>query len=249
MKKYGKIEKSVNQKSIIMKPGKTLKVCGSIIKKESLVSLKNKSLEHTHIAEANLPYANYYGRMPSKPTPNSLFLFTDRYYTLEEALWFTQNIEICEENKVDVASACLQFSTRRYPAIRLRDFPDYDHLKMLQECYIKEGMKFARKVSIEPEALVTVNKCFVLTEKEEGIYLDQTEKNEGYIVVPRRLNTEDFESLMHTVWNNGECRIFDAARGGFIIDAHVKNIVRVFSEHLDISLLKCAKKALLKHMQ
>jgi len=221
---------------------KTLKVCGSITKNESLVRLKNNTRERTWVAEANLPYANYYGRVPTKPKPNSLFLFTQRYYTLEESLRFTQNIEICEKNKVNIAAAFLQFKTHRYPAIRIRNFPDYEHLPMLQDCYMDQGLKFARKIDMEPEAIVTVNKCFSLKEKERGIFLDKEEKNEGYITVSRQLDAENFEALIHDVWNNGECWIFDGARGGFIIDGHVTDMIRVYSEHMDVHLLKCIQK-------
>jgi hypothetical protein len=232
-----------------MKSERTLKVCGSITKKESLARIKNITLEHTYVAEANLPYANYYGRVPETLQPNSLFLFTDRCYTLEEALRFTQNIDICERNKVNTASAQIQFKTHRYPAIRIRNFPDYEHLKMLQECFLKLGMKFARKISMEPEAVVTVNKCFTLEKKEEGIYFDKELPNEGYITVDKRLDYESFDRLMHDVWNNGNCKIFDGAMGGFLIDNHVTDMIRVYSEHIDVKLLKCIKKEVDKQIQ
>ena len=86
-----------------MKPEKTLKVCGSITKKEPLAPITSNILEHTVVAEANMPYSNYYGRVPDKPQPNSLFLFTERFYTLEEALRLTQNIDICAKNQVNTA--------------------------------------------------------------------------------------------------------------------------------------------------
>jgi hypothetical protein len=226
-----------------------LKVCGSITKNESLIKLKNNTLNHTCVAEAHMPYANYYGRVPENPQPNSLFLFTRRYYTLEEALRFTQNIEICEKNKVNTAAAFLQFKTHRYPAIRIRNFPDYEHLEMLQKCFMEQGVQFARKIDLEPEAVVTVNKCFFLQEKETGIYLDETEKHEGYIAISRQLNQEDFDTLVHNVWNNGNCRIFDGARGALIIDARVTEIIRVYSEHLDIEQLRCVKNEATKQMK
>lgn len=231
-----------------MKPENILKVCGSITKKESLIQLKESTLKHTFVAEANLPYANYYGRVPASGKPNSLFLFTDRYYTLEESLRFTQNIDICAKNEVNVASAFMQFKTHRYPAIRIRDFPDYEHLKMLEECYIDQGVKFARKITMEPEALVTVNKCFFLEEKENEFFLDLNEKDEGYITVSKYLDPESFESLMHDVWNNANCRAFDAAMGGFIIDGRVINIIRIYSEHLDMKTLHCIHEEVRKQM-
>ena len=124
-----------------MKPKKKLKVCGSITKKESLAKITSNIMEHTIVVEANQPYSNYYGKIPEKPEPNSLFLFTERYFTLEEALRFTQNIDICAKNKVNVASAVFLFQNIRVPAIRIKNFPDYQHIKMLQECYVRLDRK------------------------------------------------------------------------------------------------------------
>ena len=113
-----------------MKTGKKLKICGSITKIESLVYLTGNKLENTTIAEADQPYSNYYGQVPKKPEPNSLFLFSEMDYSLEEALRFTQNIDICAKNKVNAASAVIYSAHHKLPAIRIRNFPDYQHLKM-----------------------------------------------------------------------------------------------------------------------
>lgn len=229
-----------------MKPGKTLKVCGSITKKESLALVTSNIMEHTVVAEADMPYSNYYGRIPDKPQPNSLFLFTEGYYTLEEALRLTQNIDICARNKVNTASAVFLLHGHHVPAIRIRNFPDYQHLKMLQECYIKLGVKFARKVHLEKEPEVTVSKCFFLEDAGDGIFFDKQEKHEGYIILPKRLIMNEFEELMNKVRNNSDCLFFDAAIGGFIMEGHVKEMMRVYSEHLDLKMLKCIQSETLK---
>ena len=231
-----------------MESEKTLKVCGSITKRESLALITSNILEHTVVAEADMPYSNYYGGVPDKPQPNSLFLFTERFYTLEEALRLTQNIDICAKNKVNTASAVFLLQGHHVPAIRIRNFPDYQHLKMLQECYIKLGVKFARKVQLEKEPIVTVSKCFFLENKGDGIFFDKQEKHEGYIILPKRPNLPEFEGLMEKVRNNSDCLFFDAAIGGLIIDGHVQEMMRVYSEHLDLKMLKCIKHEVLKWM-
>jgi hypothetical protein len=231
-----------------MESEKTLKVCGSITKRESLALITSNILEHTVVAEADMPYSNYYGGVPDKPQPNSLFLFTERFYTLEEALRLTQNIDICAKNKVNTASAVFLLQGHHVPAIRIRNFPDYQHLKMLQECYIKLGVKFARKVQLEKEPVVTVSKCFFLENKGDGIFFDKQEKHEGYIILPKRPNLPEFEGLMEKVRNNSDCLFFDAAIGGLIIDGHVQEMMRVYSEHLDLKMLKCIKHEVLKWM-
>jgi riboflavin synthase alpha subunit len=39
---------------------------------------------------------------------------------------------------------------------------------------------------------------------------------------------------------------FDAAIGGFIMEGHVKEMMRVYSEHLDFKMLKCIQSETLK---
>lgn len=229
-----------------MKSEKSFKVCGSITKTESLAPIVSNILEHTMVVEADRPYANYYGRIPDKPQPNSIFLFTERFYTLEEAMRLTQNIDICAKNQVNTASADFLFHNHHVPAIRIRNFPDYKHLKTLQECYIKLGVKFSKKVQIEKQAVVTVSKCFHLREAGKGVFFDKMEKNEGYISIPRRPELQEFEELLEKVRNNSDCMFFDAALGGLILDGLVQDIIRIYSENLSPELLNCIRKEVLK---
>lgn len=222
-----------------MKTGKILNVCGSITKKESLVYLTGHTRTNTTIAEANQPYSNYYGQIPEKPHPNSLFLFTEMEYTLEEALRFTQNIDICAEKKVNAASAIIYSGNHRVPAIRIRNFPDYTNLIRLQECYEEQGVVFAKRKIPEPEPQIKVNKCFTMEVAGDGLYLDLDLSNEGYITLPYYPDFQEFEELLRDVRNNTSCTLFDAAYGGFILNGKVINIIRVYSGHLNLDLLKC----------
>jgi hypothetical protein len=231
-----------------MEPKKPLRVCGSITKKESLAVVTSNILDKYLVAEADQPFSGYYGRIPDQPQPDSLFLFTEKYYTLEESLRMTQNIQFCAKNKVDVASAVIQFADHCQPAIRIRNFPDYNHLAMLQKCYMEQGVKFKHKTHIEKVAIVTVTKCFSLEPVDEDIFLDNDMIYEGYITVPNYLQWPDFEELMQKVWNNSDCLLFDAAMGGFIIEGRVTDIIRIYSRHLSPELLRCVRKEILKWM-
>jgi hypothetical protein len=225
------------------------RICGSIIKREPLTQFTGAKMENTVIAEANQPYHNYYGRIPDKPQPNSLFLFTERYYTLEEALRFTQKIGICAQNKVNVASAVIHFYEKQHPAIRIRNFPDYQNIGLLQQCYSRQGMKFARRVHIENEGLMQVSKCFHVEDVGDGFYMDMDEPNEGYFVMPSYPDIEAFEQLLRNIRNNSQCPVFDAAFGGFIMNGKVVDIMRVYSGHLDMDLLYCVRNGMLRWME
>lgn len=229
-----------------MKTGKILKICGSITKKESLDYFTGDMLENSTVAEANQPYSNYYGQVPDKPRPNSLFLFTSEEYSLEECLRFTQSIDICSRNMVNAASAIVYASKTRMPAIRIRNFPDYQHIRMLQQCYLSLGVNFTKRTLFRKEALIKVNKCFKIKAAEEGFFFDLDDENEGYFTIPYAPEMESFEVLLQNIRNNSSCSLFDAAYGGLIINGKVHDIIRIYSGHIDLNMLKCIRKEALK---
>ena len=222
-----------------MKTNRIIQVCGSVIKNESIVPLHSNVLESTSVAEANEPYFSYYGSVPKNSVPNSLFLFTVPFYTLEEVLRFIQRSDACFKERINVASAVLDFGQSQYAAIRIKNFPDYKHLSQLQNCFEKAGVQFSRKAPPSGEAIVRIHKCFVIEKLEKGIYLDLDEVDKGYIQAEKLLTEEEFTEMLTQIRNNSECRLFDAAKCGIILDSEIKEVVRIYSEKLDIALLKC----------
>lgn len=229
-----------------MKKNRIIRVCGSIIKKESIVPLRVNHMENTVVAEANLPYSNYYGNVPQHPKPNSLFLFTACFYTLEEVLRFAQKTDSCLMQNINLATAVINFKNNRYPAIRIKNFPDYEHLPEIQKCLMKQGVEFAKKVQLEDEAEMRINKCFVLEKVKKRLYIDKIEKDKGYVLIDKLLTNDEFEELAIKVKNNGRCHLFDAVKCGIIHHSEVKELMRIYAENLDISLLKCIREEIQK---
>ena len=226
-----------------------IRVCGSIAKKESLIPWEKNILLNTAVAEANLPYPNYYGAVPEKAIPNSIFLFTKEYYTLEETMRFSQLMKSCVYDKFNVATACVIFQNNHYPAIRIKYLPDYQYIVKIQNCFKEQGVVFAKKINIENEAFVKINKCFILEEVDNSIYMDVEEENKGYILIDRLLTQEEFYDLLKKIRLNSNCKLFDAAKGGIIIHSEVKEIMRVYSDQLDLTLLKCIQKEIHKNLK
>lgn len=220
---------------------KHIQLSGSIAKKETLVPIQSNVLENTSVAEAALPYANYYGQLPSKAKPNSLFLFTTKFYFLEDILNRAQRIDACLIEKINIASAIIEYKNKQYSAIRIKHFPDYNQISNLQSCLIKQGIEFAPKIHLQGEVIAHINKLFSLEELEADFFKDNQEENKGYFIYGNRMSTEEFELLMKKVKNNGNCKLFDAVRGTILRNGKVFEIVRVFSEGLDLALLKCVK--------
>jgi len=224
---------------------KLIQICGAIIKEESIVPITANIMEHTWVAEANLPYSNYYGVAPfNMPTkPNSLFLFTDHYYTLEEAHRFAQLIDLCCMQILNIAVSVLEFNDGQYPAIRIKNFPDYKMIHKLQECFAEQGVKFARKIHIGNKAVIRKNKCFSLEKIDENIYLDHLQEKTAYIALPKLIKHDKYLEVIADIRNNTNCAMFDSARGAMFLDSKITDIIRIYSGQLGIDLLKCIQKS------
>ncbi|HZH72070.1 MAG TPA: hypothetical protein VFD91_06240, partial [Mariniphaga sp.] len=70
-----------------------------------------------------------------------------------------------------------------------------------------------------------------------------------YFIVPEYPEFTEFESLIQKIRNNSSCSLFDAAMGGLIINGKVFNIVRIYSEHITIDMLKLIRIEALRWME
>lgn len=217
-----------------------IQVCGTIIKEESTIPITDNIVENTCVAEANKPYSYYYGLavfdMPIKV--NSLFLFTEPYYSLQEVLRFAQLIDLPFMRSLNIAVSILEFKSGIYPAIRIKKIPDYKMIKQLQESFIKQGVKFAKKVAIGNRAIIKTNKCFKLERLEENIYIDHLQDKTGYIALTKLINQDYFLRVISDIRNNTNCPMFDAAKGTILMDSQVSDFIRIYSGQLDMNLLK-----------
>lgn len=225
-----------------MKRNEILHVCGTVIKNESIVPVSANILENTCVAEANLPYANYYGSRPEKAQPNSIFLFTAQCYSLEEVLRFSQSVNKCYVRQLNLAASSLAFASKNAPAIRVKFLHNYDQLNELQHCLAEQGVKFSRKFPVEKEAVVRTQKCFTLQKLGDGVFLDQLEADKGYIQLPRLFDMDEFEEMVARLKNNCDCGLFDSVKTSIIFNSELVDLMRIYSEKINQNLLDCIKK-------
>jgi hypothetical protein len=215
--------------------------CGTISKTELMSTLTDYIQPNTCVAEAIEPYAHYYGVVPYNAAPNSLFLLVNKYCYLDEVLSYAQSLESCLVDKVNFASAIIDYKGKQLPAIRIKFFPDYKLLGKLQSCLIRQGLEFAPKQVIEGKLTVRINKLFRMEEITKDIYLDLEEKNKGYVAIGSHLSQNSFENMIQKIKNTGSCHLFDAVQGTVLLNGKVVEIVRVFSEGLEVTILECIK--------
>lgn len=227
-----------------MKTDRLFHVCGSIVKEESIVPVTSHIVTHTVVAEANKPYSDYYGIAPFNKLskPYSLFLFTLEYYTLEEALRFASLIDMCCTLNLNIAVSVLNFGTENHPAIRIKNFPDYQKIETLQQCFMEQGVKFPRKVELKEKAVIKTSKCFTLENIGDNLYLDHKQTTTGYIALPGLVGNKDYKEVINSIRNNLNSPLFDAARCTLILDGKVTDVVRIYSEQINPDLLRMIQK-------
>ena len=224
-----------------MKTKELIQVCGSIIKQESLVAITSNIAKNTCVAFTGEPYSNYYGvtpfNMPAKSI--SMFLFTVQYYSLQEVLRFAKLIDLSYMQSINIAVSVLQFTKEHYPAIRIKNFPDHNMIYELQESFIEQGVEFANKVPIGKSAVIRTSKCFSLEEIGKDIFIDHLQDKTAYIALSKLIDQNYYSKVIADIRNNTVCPMFDSARGAIILDSEIKDIIRIYSDHLDIEMLKC----------
>lgn len=219
---------------------------GIIIKYEKLNQIPLKTPENVYVAEASTPYADYYGQVPQVAKPNSIFLFTKKFYFLEQLICYSSSVEKCLFERINIASALVESAGKQYPAIRIKNFPDYSQLEKLQKCLNEKNVEFLAKLHLEDKVKTIVSKPFVLKELEQNFYLDQVEDHKGYFVVDKHFSPEEFEQSIKQIRNNGVCKLFDAEQGAIYDNGKITHIIRIFSESLNLEMLKCLEKRFLK---
>jgi hypothetical protein len=74
---------------------------------------------------------------------------------------------------------------------------------------------------------------------EENIYIDHLQEKTAYIALSKLINHDKYLEIISDIKNNTNCPMFDSARGAIVLDSRITDIIRIYSGHLDIDLLKC----------
>jgi hypothetical protein len=73
----------------------------------------------------------------------------------------------------------------------------------------------------------------------ENIYIDHLQEKTAYIDLSKLINQDYYLQVIADIKNNTDCPMFDAARGAILLDSHITDIIRIYSGHLDLEMLKC----------
>ena len=227
---------------------------GSLLKEETLEIIKDKILPNTVVLEAVNPfpgYYEYYENLQKDIKPYYIYLVTDKKYNLEEFTRATQKIMKSFDAKFHAAIGSITIYNDVYDVIRIRRLNTYDQVRELQEAYSAEGINFEMHKNIQhnSKAMIQLTKFFAVDVLEDGFFTDHIEPNHGYFTIPQKLSWSQFEELTKQVKYNMDMIHFDASLG-FIYD-HFKAIdmIRIYSEKLDLDLMKKIKSKYLERIK
>lgn len=227
-----------------MEQNKRFEVFGTLTKTETVFTIDQKIIPGTLVFEALKPFPGYYDDMPASAKPVYLYLALEEQYTLEDILRASAKVQLDFKGTFDAGKGFLRIYDTKYDVLRIRHLKDYDLLEKLQRAFSDNGIHFLRKSKKYKDELskIRIIKFFKLEELAEKIYLDKREKNHAYFEIPRYLNWEEFDSVTNKVKYNWEASKFDAAMASFYYDGGLHDVIRIYSDKLDLDYLQALKK-------
>ncbi|MGQ8337143.1 hypothetical protein ACUNWD_11390 [Sunxiuqinia sp. A32] len=235
-----------------MEPKSDIEVFGTITKKEMVFSIDDKVKPGSLVFEAIKPFPGYYHETPFNNTkPLYMYLALQEHYPLEEIIRATEKVEGVFDEKFDAGKGFLNITSQTFNVLRVRHLNNYDQVGRLQEVYEKHGLKFIskQKKSYEDEAQIKVVKFFNMRPIAEGIYIDGKEEFHAYIEIPKYHEWGDFNELSNRVKYNWDGSSFDAAEGSFFHKGKMHEVVRIYSNKIDLDYLKGLRKLYFEKMK
>lgn len=234
-----------------MKPNNTIERYGGIIKKEPLSCIENELiLKETCVVEAVSPYFGYYYEVKSSMQPHMVYFVLNGYYTLEHLTRATSKIQKKVNFPIDAATGFISLLNQTCYVIRFLNLRNYNHIKMIQQYYMDEGLLFKKKkLKLENQmALIKLRRFFKLKNIGNGLYMDQNQESTGYFVIDSNIEWEQFKQLTQEVKRNTKLLFFDAARAYIYEERQITDMVRIYRENLTHETLETIKERYLKVM-
>lgn len=204
---------------------------GSILKEEMIKTLTKVGVDKILIYEIEDSFPGYYGLEDEGMRPNFIYIPTKLNHSYEFVKRLEGRIKKYYKEPFDLSSASIDIFNEVIPAIRLKYLQEYDNLKNILMFIKEENVSFLkRKKKIHKSALLKTHKVFLLKEMEHGIYMDEEEKENTYLSLPKHLKWKEFETITFQVKNNWSGNGFDAALTHFNRHDGIVDLVRVYSK-------------------
>lgn len=225
-----------------------LKYFGTLEKSENLIPITIPGGMDTLVFESQSPFSGFYDDYPGKHNDATyLYLAIDSHrHFVELHRVILQAVKLVEGN-IDMDHAKLHINYHDQFAIRLRSFKDLSQVPVIQQTLADLGVQFTKKKSKSDIGCRTrIAKYFSFNELEEAIWIDEKVKKHGYIELPKRVELEEFKTIVGKVRNNWTGFSFDAGLASLCMEDKMIEMARIYSKHVtDEDYLKDLRKVFL----
>lgn len=208
----------------------TIETIGSIEKKETIVSVDNDHL----VLESLHPFPGYHGTtVPDQPNPKSLFLVMRSKETEETIIRITSKVKSNFSSEFEGSPGTVSVFNRIEPCIRIKDLQNYALIPELISLYKEEGISFIKGRKIDSYyGTIRIKKNFILTEVNDGIYMDKETPEMGYFEIPSQLEWDLFEKITLGIKHNIDDNNFDAALGTIYRFSGLIDVIRIYDTNV-----------------
>lgn len=226
-----------------MEEHKHCEVFGTLEKIEQFNTLNQNIIPGSLVFESPAPFWGYYNEFDSPNANNSphyIYIAIMTTHEVFDVVRAFQKVRKEFDFDLDAAKAFVRFNDRFYNVIRLRHISDYAKIKDVQESFAKNGISMLMATGNWQNVTthVSLKKVFCLQSLTDSIYKDMCEPHHFYLKIPKTLTFEEFAEVTAKVRNNWLGSKFDAALAYFLKEKEVVEIVRIYSELLELSHLE-----------
>lgn len=222
-----------------MEPDRIIETRGLIIKEERVCSLKTNILKNTLVLENTTAFPGYFGKnIPDTAKPRSIFLALNQFY---DGLFLARKLRDVStrlEHKCYGAFGKLKIHDATLPCIRIKNLDCFESIPKIQQALIDFEIELMGFRTVDEEALIEINKSFLIAPITSEIYKDQFEPDRYYIKIHHALEWKEFKKITAIVRNNIENSLFDAALGVIWLLDGPMEVIRVYDPKHDMDQLK-----------
>ena len=212
---------------------------GKLIKQENIDTIDENKIPRTFVINVPDPYISYYSRFTDINKPKSIIFVTKTPSSFEKILRATRTINKKYNIQLDGAKCEVSINSRKLNGIRVMGIDRFPEIEEIQQYYKDAGFEFLRSEKFEDtEALIRINRFFVIEELEKGIYQSQIDQDAFYVEVPKYIDWDEFRTITLEVKNNISDSNYDIAKGILYVNGGIMEILRIVKPKATVELLK-----------
>jgi len=212
---------------------------GKIIKQENVDTIDKNKIPRTFVINVPDPYKSYYSRFTDVDQPVAVIFVTKTPNSFEKILRITKKIN--DQYNLELAGAKCEVTikSRKLNGLRVKGINRFNEVAQIQQYYNDAGLEFAKSEKFsDTEAIIRINRFFVIDEMDTGIYHSKIESDTYYVELPKFISWDEFKAITIAVKNNMDDSNYDVAKGILYVNGGITEIVRIVKPKATVEMLK-----------